>query len=482
MDRLAEKYDLRKAGLFYLDIYPIKGVTTLVVVDADVAAQVTQGKTTWHKHPAMGEEFGRAIGPRGLVLQEDEEWKELRTMFNPGFSAANLMSMVPMLVEEGEIFTSRLSKLAAVDGGFVRSMDSVAAALTVDIIGQALLGVKFHTQTTPRGTLVSSIIETSRLVKTLTNISLERFNLWRLAKVRYYDYLANSELSSVLLKKWEELVAAPEAAQKSNVIFDIAMDKYMRRGGKLEGEISKDFLEVMRDNVKTFIFAGHDTTSATITWALYTLSKYPECLAELRKEHDEVLGLDPDEAGKRLIADPHLANSLPYTTAVLREIMRIFSPASSARQAPPGSFITGRDGKPYSTDDVLIWISSFVIMNDPAHFPEPHRFMPERFLPERSPFPAIAKNAYRPFEKGARDCVGQELAMLEGRVILALTVRRFDFREAYDHLDGLLGRAPPPVYAGCADYGERAYQVLLTAAKPKDGLPMWVRERPKGNV
>lgn len=66
--------------------------------------------------------------------------------------------------------------------------------------------------------------------------------------------------------------------------------------------------------------------------------------------------------------------------------------------------------------------------------------------------------------------------MLETRTILAMTLRRFDFREAYGELDRRMGRTPKtfPVLEGV---GGRAYQVLFTAAKAKEGIPMWVEER-----
>lgn len=115
-------------------------------------------------------------------------------------------------------------------------------------------------------------------------------------------------------------------------------------------------------------------------------------------------------------------------------------------------------------------------MRDPSLFPSPDEFLPQRFLPDQSEFGAIPKNAYRPFEKGPRDCLGQELAMLETRIVLALTVRKFDFKGGYEELDRRLGRTPKEFPALEKVWG-RAYQVLFTTAKPKDGLPLWVSER-----
>lgn len=189
-----------------------------------------------------------------------------------------------------------------------------------------------------------------------------------------------------------------------------------------------------------------------------------------------MLGPDPNEASKRLKEDPKLANSLPLTTAIVREIMRLHLPATSVRVGPPGSTVVGRDGKTYPAEGFMVWVNNNITMHDPSIFPSPYEFMPNRFLPDKSPFPPIPKNAYRPFEKGPRDCIGQELAMLESRVVLALILRRFDFEEAYGELDRRLGRKGV-VFEECEKIGGRAYQILWTTAKPKDGLPMWVKER-----
>lgn len=138
--------------------------------------------------------------------------------------------------------------------------------------------------------------------------------------------------------------------------------------------------------------------------------------------------------------------------------------------------LRGSDGKLYPTDNCMIWIASTAIMRDRAFYPEPHKFIPQRFQPS-SPFPQVDRAAFRPFEKGSRDCIGQELAMLESRILLAMTIRQFNFQEAFEELDQRLGRKPKP----CGDildaYGGRAYQILSTTGKPKDGIPMWVTHR-----
>lgn len=126
----------------------------------------------------------------------------------------------------------------------------------------------------------------------------------------------------------------------------------------------------------------------------------------------------------------------------------------------------------YDAEGYLIWPNTFIMNRDPAIFPSPEEFLPHRFLPDRpASFPEVSSNSMRGFEKGPRSCIGQELALVEMRVILVLLIRRFDFKVGYEELDRRLGRKPPNFDI------KRAYTVLDTSVKPKDGMPLFISER-----
>ena len=109
-------------------------------------------------------------------------------------------------------------------------------------------------------------------------------------------------------------------------------------------------------HIRTFIFAGHDTTSSVISYAFYLLSKNPSCLAKLRKEHDEVLGTVED-APQSIKDDPYILHRLEYTLAVIRETMRLFPPASTARAGNPNVALRDPEtGEVLPTDDMLVWV------------------------------------------------------------------------------------------------------------------------------
>lgn len=169
-------------------------------------------------------------------------------------------------------------------------------------------------------------------------------------------------------------------------------------------------------------------------------------MAKIRQEHDEVFGTDISAAAELLKKDPSLINKVPYTLAVIKglrpflpkktividfaETLRLFPVASSARAGHPEIPVT-YNGEIRSTDGYLVIINQHTMFRDPDLWPEPDVFIPERFLPPPHNFQNVVKDSYRPFEKGPRNCIGQELAVLEMKIFLVLTIREVSF-ECYN--------------------------------------------------
>lgn len=232
--------------------------------------------------------------------------------------------------------------------------------------------------------------------------------------------------------------------------------------------IDPNFMDIAIAQLKIFIFAGHDTTASTLSFAYSRLCQAPTILAKTRAEHDTVLGSDPTQALARLTENPNLLNQLPYTQAILKEILRLYPAAATARKGFPDTILTHPDtGKRYPTDGFLLWSASWLTHRHPDYWERPDEFLPERWLAKEGEPLHPRKNAWRPFELGPRNCIGQELAQLELRAILAMTLRELDFEPVYEE------NAPQAL-------GERAYQVMGIGditGHVKDGFPVRVKLR-----
>lgn len=240
----------------------------------------------------------------------------------------------------------------------------------------------------------------------------------------------------------------PDASSEKTVI-DLAVKEYKTESGNENQQPNPDFVDMVISQLKLFMLAGHDTTAQAMyvylsvfflqracvspltscvprCWVLYEITKSPEVLRQLRAEHDEVLGSDVQLAAQILSAEPHKLNSLRYTTAVVKESLRLHPLGSTHRRGSRGfSFVC--DGTTYPSDGAVIWTSPTAIHLRADLWPRVAEFLPERFLVAEGHALRPARNAWRPFELGNTRCIGEELAMIEMKLVLALTMRELDF-------------------------------------------------------
>lgn len=199
--------------------------------------------------------------------------------------------------------------------------------------------------------------------------------------------------------------------------------------------LSEKTLNVTCDQLSSFLFAGHDTTSTTIAWSCYELSRTPHALQAVRAELDKLFGPDigPASVAARLLATggDELVYRMSYTSAVIKETLRLWAHGATARIAQPGDGLhlnmklDNRD-RELNVDGLMLFHVHSIIHRDPAVFGEDaNTFVPERWLGQAAE--KIPAGAWRAFERGPRNCIGQELSLIEARVVIAMTARRYDF-------------------------------------------------------
>lgn len=180
------------------------------------------------------------------------------------------------------------------------------------------------------------------------------------------------------------------------------------RGGDQE---SRDEL---RDQVITIFLAGYETVANALTWTWYLLSQNPAVEQKMFLEIEEVLGTRPPTADD--------VPRLCYVEQVFAEAMRLYPPAWAMGRQARHDFALGPYRLPAGT---TVLASQYVTQRDPRRFPDPARFDPERFRPAgRATFP---KFSYFPFGAGLRQCIGESLAWMEGKLILATVAQKWKF-------------------------------------------------------
>jgi cytochrome P450 len=177
----------------------------------------------------------------------------------------------------------------------------------------------------------------------------------------------------------------------------------------------------IRDQVMTLMFAGHDTSTSTLTFMMHELARHPEAAERLREEQDRVLG------GATPTID-QLEREMPYLEMVLDEVLRLYPPAWIGPRRAVREFEFGGYTVPRGA---YVNYCSWASHRLPEVFPEPEAFVPERFTRERKA--ALPRGAYVPFGGGSRICIGKRFGQTEVKLVATMLLQRL-------RLDALPGR------------------------------------------
>jgi cytochrome P450 len=176
----------------------------------------------------------------------------------------------------------------------------------------------------------------------------------------------------------------------------------------------------LRDELMTLLLAGHETTANALVWTFYLLSQHGSAEAALHAEIEEVLG-------SRTAAFEDLPR-LRWTEAVLAESMRLYPPAPMLGRRALRDVTLGGYTIPARA---IVLVSPWLTHRDPRLYPDPLRFDPGRWTPEARA--ARPRFAYFPFGGGARQCIGESFAWMEGTLVLATIARRWRLRLVPGH-------------------------------------------------
>ncbi|ROW01345.1 hypothetical protein VMCG_05886 [Cytospora schulzeri] len=478
MWKIARQY--APGGIYYLYLWPFSR-TLLVVADAYAASQIED--LGLGKGDNLVKPIETITGGPSLLTMEGGEWKRWRRLFSTGFSAGYLLGLAPVIAEEVAVFRDHLIKKCqdVPDGrSELFQMEELTVRMTFDVIGRVVLDTRLNYQDrqNPLAAALRSSIEWTSWRGQLNPIT-------KYLTIRPIVHWINSRAMNKYVgqeidKRFAERVEGTGSQSKS--IVSLLIDDLLREANSNDlNRVKETVKKAMASQLRVFLFAGHDTSSSALTYSYYLLSKHPEARDKLLLEHDSVFGLA--DALAQIRADPHKLNQLPYTTAFLKETLRIFPPSGSMRFGRPGATLVDETGRRFPTENCSVWTLSLAIHHDERYWVEPEKFIPERWLvgPEDPLYPGRGiKGAYRPFEHGPRSCIGQTLALLELKIALVLTAREINVVPAYEEWDALHPKKGSRRNGGqiinTVD-GNRAYQEEKGAAHPADGFPVRVELR-----
>lgn len=406
-----------------------------VIADLETAKEVNSKRPKIFRRPKALDYAGDALkfSEFGVFHTHGANWSRMRKATSPSLAKHHMISSVLAIVDEGLALVERLAA----------SADGVAAVDMRDALFQYTLRVICHTafgsiamDGARKDYFFGRQFQADILANFIFSIETMTFPLpmwvWRLLPAYYKletdahegDARFTAQCQQIITEKRRELAAHPDDIDRNGVI-----DVLLRKGADDSAEeTALNDVEILA-NVKTFFTAGSDTTSVTISWALFYLAQRPDILADVRVEtaafyaHYARADKSPESVWAMLTAE-----QMPLTNAVVRETLRLKSPGplifhQLESDTEPHTLSGGLVIQP--ADQVVTY--SDLISWDEGVYANPAAFEPRRWLTADKALLARMDASFFAFGHGPRQCPGIVLAGVESIVGLSAVVHHFDF-------------------------------------------------------
>lgn len=389
----------------------LHGRDALFVGDADLVAELADERR-FAKHIGPGLENVREFAADGLFTAYNDEpnWAKAHDILMPAFALGSMRTYHPVMLKVARRLIDSWDRDARA-GRPVNVPDDMTR-MTLDTIGLAGFDYDFGSFERP---------EPHPFVESM--VRCLEWSMKRLARVPGRDHSAADAAfrddAAYLAQVVDDVIAARTGTDQSAA--EDLLGLMLTAAHPADGT-TLDAANI-RNQVITFLIAGHETTSGAMSFALYYLAKHPTALELVRREVDALWGdrADPEPAFDEI-------GRLTYTRQVLNEALRLWPTAAVfSRQAREDTLLGGRI--PLRAGQAALVLTP-MLHRQPVWGDNPERFDPARFTAEAEA--ARPVHAFKPFGTGERACIGRQFALHEATMLLAMLVHRY---RLHDHAD-----------------------------------------------
>ncbi|MBK5107036.1 MAG: cytochrome P450 [Anaerolineales bacterium] len=398
---------------------PTISISNALPILKDLAAQRSLLAGMEAMHQELGNIFEINLpGFKPVVLSGPEASREVLVTKRQQFKWRNASDPVTRLLRHG---------LLVEDGAFHETLRGIMQpALQRSQVNRYLPAMLACTDrvmsTWQDGSIQDMLVEMRRLalmilMETLFSVDISSDLPWlwdRIMRVLEYIspglWLINSNLPRPGYQK--------AIKELDEYIFTIIRDGRLNETGvdDMLGElINREEMDddLIRDQILTMLIAGHDTSTALLSWALYLISLHPEVMDRAREEVDQRL--------KERVPTIMEINQLHYLDQIIKETLRLYPPIHAGNRIADTDLNLQGCAVPKGT---RVLLSFYLTHRDEESWLQSDRFKPERFdrnAPHKQP-----PFSYLPFGGGPRNCIGAAFAQIEAKLILAWIIQTFD--------------------------------------------------------
>ncbi|KAK2992116.1 hypothetical protein RJ640_006418 [Escallonia rubra] len=360
-----------------------------------------------------------ALDPRtkyllaGVGSLEGEPWAKRRRILNSAFHFEKLKLMLPAFYLSALDMVNRWEKVISAEGSATMEIHHDLETLSGDVISRTLFGSSYEENRVIFELMKELIVLTTQVMQSVYIPGWRFMPTKRNKKMKNIDKEVRVLITDIINKKMK---TASEGENRCKNFLEIILESNLNKIHENKSNSSVIGLDEIIGECKLFYFAGQDTTSTLLTWTMILLSRYPEWQALAREEVLQVFGNN-----KR---DYDGINRLKTTTMILYEVLRLYPPVFELTKVVHEDTKLGKLSLPAG---VHVMLPTILLHHDPKIWGDDvNEFKPERF--SQGILKATkSQGSFFPFSLGPRMCIGQNFAMLQAKMALALILPRFSF-------------------------------------------------------
>ncbi|KAK7864372.1 hypothetical protein R5R35_010971 [Gryllus longicercus] len=357
----------------------------------------------------------------GLLTSTGQKWFAHRKLITPTFHFKILENFQEVFVEKTQILVEKLQKEVGNSKGF--DVYPYITRCALDIICETAMGTEVNAQENINSPYVDAIYDISEIIiRRMLRPWLRNDFVYSFTKdgKRYKECLEilHSFTTKVIREKKANL--KNQTTQQETQHDDLGRKRRVAFLDLLLEASQGDTVlsdEDIREEVDTFMFEGHDTTSASLCWTLFLLGNYPEVQEKVFEEQASIFQDSGRQPNTQDLAE------MKYLERVIKESLRLYPSVPIILRHLTEDVTVGEHTLPAGSHATL---HIYHAHRNPKYFPNPEAFDPDNFLPER--VQGRHPYAYVPFSAGSRNCIGQKFALLEEKTVLSAVLRRFRVR------------------------------------------------------
>lgn len=413
---------MQESGPVYL--LPTGPASSFLVISDPAAAKHVLRASDNPKNPIYDKglvaEVSQFLFGDGFAVSGGDQWRVRRKAVNPAFHKAYLNTMIDRVFAPSALhLTEKLQAVAESKESI--DIEACFSQLTLDVIGKAVFNYDFNALNTD-SPLIQAVYTALKETEQRATDVLPFWKITALAPLIPRQRKALQAVSLIrqtteeLVAKCKQMVDDEEQARFEEGYINEGDPSILRFLIASRDEVSANQL---RDDLLSMLVAGHETTGSVLTWTLYLLAKNPVQMQKAQHEVDDILG-------SRQQPDMQDYTKLKYVMRCVNESMRLYPhPPVLLRRAMIQDELPGGYTVPRGQD---VMISVYNIHHSPAVWDDAEAFQPERFSLD-APTPNEQNTDYRfiPFSGGPRKCIGDQFALMEAVIAVAVMLHQFDF-------------------------------------------------------